>query len=82
MPSCSYTRRVQILVGPLAVAAVLFGLGSGVGLGEGANDREAGSKPASPKNVIVLISDGCGFNHVDGNRSQGGGVFSKKLIWT
>lgn len=55
-----YTYPLRIIVKRLLAVAILVGLGNGVLL---AQDGE----PQTPlaKNVILMISDGCGFNHVD-----------------
>jgi len=55
-----HTLRIRVIV-----VAVSVSLGDGVGLSGGAEAQETGSKIPSAKNVILLISDGCGFNHVD-----------------
>lgn len=65
MQDCLYAHRLCILTRRLLAVAILIGLGNGVALAQGALEQEDGPKTPSAKNVILMISDGAGYNHVD-----------------
>ncbi|MBC8873355.1 MAG: alkaline phosphatase [Planctomycetes bacterium] len=58
-------RWVRTLMMQLTVVAVLAGLGNTVTLADDLKGQAAGPKKPLAKNVILMISDGCGYNHVD-----------------
>jgi len=60
MQGCSFAPRLRLLIKRLFAAAILVGLADG-----GLSQEITPKKTPSAKNVIVMISDGCGYNHVD-----------------
>lgn len=60
-----YTHKTRTLAVRLVAAAVLVSCGNGGAFSEDSKDRKAISKSPSVKNLILLVSDGCGFSHVD-----------------
>ncbi len=65
MQHCVYTHRLRILVKRLLAVAILIVLANIASLTQGVLAQETEPKPTSAKNIIVMISDGCGYNHVD-----------------
>jgi len=58
-------RWVHTLIIQLTVVAVFAGPGNTVTLADDPKGQADGPKKPLAKNVILMISDGCGYNHVD-----------------
>ncbi len=60
-----YTYRLHISIKWLFAVATFVLLVNGVPLAQGVMAQADGPKTPSAKNIILMISDGCGYNHVD-----------------